>query len=64
MSCSPTIFSGSGPVGLQPVLWTEKQLKGRHFSSDAQVNAIAEVWLNRKTSEYYVQWLVKVTATG
>jgi len=24
MSLSPTLFSGSGPVGLQPVLWTEK----------------------------------------
>jgi len=35
VSLSPTIFSGSGPVGLPPVPWTEKQLKGRHFSSDA-----------------------------
>jgi len=24
VSSSPTIFSGSGPVGLQPVPWTEK----------------------------------------
>jgi len=24
VSCSPTLFSGSGPVGLQSVLWTEK----------------------------------------
>jgi hypothetical protein len=24
MSCSPTLFSGSGPIGLPPVPWTEK----------------------------------------
>ena len=37
MSWSPTLFSVSGPVGLPPFPWTEKkkQLKGRHFSSDA-----------------------------
>ena len=34
---SPTLFSGSGPVGLPPVPWTERQLKSRHFSSDAEV---------------------------
>jgi len=30
---SPTLFSGSGPVGLPPVPWTEKQLKIHHFFS-------------------------------
>ena len=35
VSWSPTLFSGSGPFGLPPVPWTEKKLKGRHFSSDA-----------------------------
>ena len=28
---SPNLFSGSGPVGLPPVPWTEKKLKVRHF---------------------------------
>jgi hypothetical protein len=38
MSWSPTLFSASGPVGLPPVPYTEKkQLKVRHFSSDAEV---------------------------
>ena len=46
MSWSPTIFSGSGPVGLPPVTWTEKQLKVRHFSFDAEVIAAAETWLD------------------
>ena len=41
---SPTLFSGFGPVGLFPRL--KKQLKGRHFSSDAEVIAAAETWLD------------------
>ena len=54
VSCSPTLFSGSGPVGLPPVPWTEKkkQLKGRHFSSDAEVIAAAETWLDEQHYEF------------
>jgi len=46
MSWSPTLFSGSGPIGLPPVPWTEKkkQLKGRHFSSDAEVIAAMVIY--------------------
>ena len=66
MSWSPTIFSGSGPHGLPPVLWTEKknQLKGRHSSSDAEVIADAETWLDGQSSEFFFEWLAKVKATG
>jgi len=32
----------------------KKQLKGRHFSSDAEVNAAAETWLDGKTSEFFL----------
>ena len=39
MYWSPNLFSWSDPVGLPPIPWTEKQLKGRHFSSDAEVIA-------------------------
>jgi len=48
VSWSPILFSESGPVGLPPVPWTEKkkQLKVRHFSSDAEVIAAAETWLD------------------
>ena len=35
ISWLPTLFSRSGPVGLLPGL--KKQLKGRHFSSNAEV---------------------------
>ena len=31
ISWSPNLLSGSGPVGLPPVPWTEKQLIDRHF---------------------------------
>jgi len=31
----------------------EKQLKGRHFSSDAEVIAAAETWLDGKPSDFF-----------
>jgi hypothetical protein len=49
----PTLFSGSGPVRLPPVPWTEKQLKGHHFSSNTKVIAAMETWLDRQPSELF-----------
>jgi len=46
-------FPGSGAVGLPPVPWTEKKLKGRYFSSDAEVITAAETWLDGKPSEFF-----------
>ena len=46
VSWSPTLFSGSGPIGLK------KQLRGRHFSSDTEVIAAAENWLDGQPSEF------------
>ena len=37
----------------------KKQLKGRHFSSDAEVTAAAETWLDGQPSEFF-EWLAKV----
>jgi len=31
----------------------KKQLKGRHFSSDAEVIAVAETWLDGQRSEFF-----------
>jgi histone-lysine N-methyltransferase SETMAR len=42
----------------------KKQLKGRHFSSDAEVIAAAETWLDGQLSEFFFEWLAKVRATG
>jgi len=65
ISWSPTLFSGSGPVGLPPVPCTEKkQFKGRHFSSDAEVIAAAETWLDGQPSEFFFEWLATVGITG
>jgi len=41
----------------------KKQLKGRHSSSDAEVIAAAETWLDEQPSEFF-EWLAKVRATG
>jgi len=32
-------------------------VKGRHFSSDAEIIAAAETWLERQTSEYFLSGL-------
>jgi len=37
-----------------------KQLKGRHFSSDAEVIAAAETWLDRQPSESFLSGLQKL----
>ena len=42
----------------------KKQLKGRHFSSDAEVIAAAETWLDGQTSYFFFEWLAKVRAMG
>jgi len=31
-----------------------KQLKGRHFSSDAEIIAAAETWLDGQTSDFFL----------
>jgi len=43
----------------------KKQLKGRHFSSDAEVIAASETWLEGQPSDFfYFGWLAKVRTTG
>ena len=57
VSWSPTLFSRSGLVGLPPDPWTEKQLKVRPFSSDAEVIAAAETWLDGQLSDFVLSGL-------
>ena len=38
----------------------KKQLKGRHFSSDAEIIAAAETWLDGQHSEIFLGCLQKV----
>jgi hypothetical protein len=35
-------------------LGLKKQLKGRHFSSNAEINVAAETWLDRQPSEFFL----------
>ena len=41
----------------------KKQLKGLQFSSDAEVIAAAETWLDGKYSDFF-EWLAEVILTG
>jgi len=38
----------------------KKQLKGSHFSSDAEVIAAAETWLDRQISNFFLSGLQKL----
>jgi len=38
----------------------KKQLKGHHFSSNAEVIAAAETWLDRQPSEFFLSGLQKL----
>ena len=38
----------------------KKQLKGHHFSSDAEVTAAADTWLDRQPSEFFLSGLQKL----
>jgi len=38
----------------------EKQLKVRHFSSDAEIIAVSETWLDGQLSEFFFEGLAKV----
>ena len=53
-----TPVSGADKSLARPDL--KKQLKGRHFSSDAEVIAAAETWLDGKTSEWFLSGLQKL----
>jgi len=53
------------PSDYHPFPELKKQLKGRHFSSDAEVIAAAETWLDGQTTDsFFFEWLAKVRTTG
>jgi len=52
------------PSGYHLFNGLKKQLKYRHFSSDAEVIAAAETWLDGQLSEFLFEWLAKVRTTG
>ena len=56
----PTYSPDLSPFGLPPVLWTEKTMKIRLFSSDAEVIAAAETWMDGQASENFLSGLHKL----
>jgi len=60
MSWSHTLSSGYGPSHYHLFPGLKKQLKGCHFSSDANVVAAAETWLDGQPSEFFLNGLHKL----
>jgi len=52
------------PSDYHPFPGLKKQLEGRHFSSDVEVIAAAETWLDGQPSDFFFEWLAKVRAMG
>jgi len=52
------------PSDYHPFPVLKNLLKGRHFSSDAEVIAAEETWLDGQISEIFLKRLAKVRATG
>jgi len=48
-----TCFYMGADKSLALYAWKKKQFKVRHFSSDAEVIAAAETWLDGQTSEFF-----------
>jgi len=60
----PPYSPGLAPSDYHLFPGLKEQLNGRHFSSDTEVIAATEAWLDRQTSEFFFEWLGKVRATG
>ena len=58
MSWSPTLYSGSGPIGLPPVPWAKKkQLEGHHFSSMGRsLLSRRPGWMDNLLNFFWVAW--------
>jgi len=63
MSWSPTLFSGSGPVGLPPVPWTEKTIERSPFFVRRGGHCCRGDLVGRTTFWIFFEWLAKVRAT-
>ena len=64
VSWSPTLFSGSGPVGLPPFTWTEKTIEGSPFFLRRGGHCCRGDLVGRTTFWNFFEWPAKVRATG
>ena len=53
LSWSPTLFSGSGPVGLPSVPWTEIAIESPPFFLRRGIHCCRETWLDGQHSEIF-----------
>jgi len=60
MSWSPTLFSGSGPVGLPPVLWTEKTIERSPFFVRRQGHCCRGDLVGGQHSDFFLSGLQKI----
>jgi len=65
VSWSPTLFSGSGPFGLPPVLWTGKSIERSPFFFRSEGYCCRGDLVGRTISDFFLfVWLSKVRTTG
>ena len=64
MSWSPTLFSGSGPVGLPPVPWTEKSIESSPFFVQRGGHCCHRDLVGWTTFWIFFEWLAQVRAMG
>ena len=64
LSWSPTLFSGSGPVGLPFVHWTEKTIERSPFFVWRGGHCCRGDLVGRTNFWIFFEWFAKVTATG
>jgi hypothetical protein len=64
MSLSPPYSMDLAPSDGHMFSILKKQLKVRNFSSDMEVTAAEETWLNGQPSEFLFEWIAKVRARG
>jgi hypothetical protein len=60
----PTCLLGFAPSVYHPFPGLKKQLKGLRFSTEAEVIAAAETWLEGQFTEFFFEWHVEVRAMG
>jgi len=61
---SPTLFSGSGPVGLPPVPWAEKTTERSPFFVRHGGHCCRGDLVGQTSEFFFFEWLAKVRATG
>jgi len=60
----PPYFPDLAPSDYHPFPGLKKQLKSRHFSSDAEVNAAAGTWVDGQHSDFDIEYIYGFVGWG